>query len=363
MQALIRETLHRITPPDEAAMEMARAHQETLAKPPHSLGTLEDISVQIAGLTGKVFNRAERRRVIVFASDNGVVEEGVASAPQSVTLAQTINISRGLTGVGVIAKHYHTELDVIDLGVNADFEYPGVLNEKIAFGTKNFAREPAMTRAQAERAMAIGISAVDRAARDGIQILGAGEMGIGNTSTSSAVLSALLNLPAEETVSRGGGVNDAGFLHKKEIIDSAIARMKPDPNDPVDVLSKVGGFDLCGMTGAFLAAAANRIPIVIDGFISVVAALCAVRIAPECKCAMIPSHASMERGYAHAIRALDLVPALNLHMRLGEGSGCPIMFEIVSAALDVMENMATFEQAAIDDGYLNEIRSNERYQE
>ena len=204
---------------------MARAHQETLAKPPHSLGTLEDISVQIAGLTGKVFNRADRRRVIVFASDNGVVEEGVASAPQSVTLAQTINISRGLTGVGVIAKHYHTELDVIDLGVNADFEYPGVLNEKIAFGTKNFAREPAMTRAQAERAMAIGISAVDRAARDGIQILGAGEMGIGNTSTSSAVLSALLNLPAEETVSRGGGVNDAGFLHKKEIIDSAIGRI------------------------------------------------------------------------------------------------------------------------------------------
>ena len=363
MKPLIRETVFRITPPDAAAMEMARARQESLAKPPHSLGTLEDLSVQIAGLTGKIINHADKRRVIVFASDNGVVEEGVSSAPQSVTLAQTINISRGLTGLGVIAKHYHANVEVIDVGVNAHFECPTVRNEKIAFGTKNFAKEPAMTRDQAERAIEIGIRAVERAARDGIQILGTGEMGIGNTSTSSAVLSALLNLPAEETVSRGGGVNDRSFQHKKEIVDAAIARMQPDPNDPIDVLSKVGGFDLCGMTGAFLAAAANRIPIVIDGFISVVAALCAYRMAPNCVNAMIPSHASVERGYMAAVRAMHLDPPLNLHMRLGEGSGCPIMFEIVSTALDVMENMATFETAAIDDAYLNEIRSNERFQE
>ena len=363
MKPLIQETLHRITPPDAAAMEMARAHQESLAKPPHSLGTLEDISVQIAGITGKIFNRAERRRILVFASDNGVVEEGVSSAPQSVTLAQTINISRGLTGVGVLARHYHAQVEVIDVGVNAHLECPTVRNEKIAFGTKNFAHEPAMTREQAERGLEIGIRAVERAARDGIEILGTGEMGIGNTSTSSAVLSALLNLPAEETVSRGGGVNDESLLRKKQIVDAAIARMKPDPNDPIDVLTKVGGFDLCGLTGAFLAAAAGRIPIVIDGFISVVAALCAYRLSPNSISAMIPSHASEERGYMHAIRALGLpAPALNLHMRLGEGSGCPIMFEIVSAALDVMQNMATFETAAIDDGYLNEIRSNERFQ-
>lgn len=362
MQAWIRETIHRITPPDEAAMEMARARQETLAKPPRSLGRLETIAIQIAGLTGKAQNRADKRRVLVFASDNGVVEEGVASAPQSVTLAQTINISRGLTGVGVLARHFHAQVDVIDLGVNADFECPGVRNEKIAYGTKNFAREPAMTRAQAERAIKIGIQAVDRAAEDGVEILGVGEMGIGNTSTSSAVLSALTGLPAEKTVSRGGGVNDAGFLRKREIIDAAIARMRPDPSDPIDVLTKVGGFDLCAMTGAFLAAAANRIPVVIDGFISAVAALCAARMAPECVCAMLPSHASMESGYAIAMRELQMEPILNLQMRLGEGSGCPILFEIVSAALDVMENMATFEEAAIDDGYLNEIRENERFQ-
>lgn len=362
MKNLIYETVQRITPPDSTVMDAARARQLSLAKPPRSLGQLEEISIRIAGITGRVFSRADHRRVIVFASDNGVVEEGVTSSPQSVTLAQTINIARGLTGVGVIARHYHAETDVIDLGVNADFSHPDVRNEKIAYGTKNFAKEPAMTREQAERAICIGIEAVQRAKRDGVEILGIGEMGIGNTSTSSAVLSALLGVSAEETVSRGGGVNDMGFLRKKQVIDQAISLHRPDPSDPIDVLSKVGGFDLCGMTGAFLCAAAERIPVVVDGFISAVAALCAARIQPLCAAYMIPSHASMERGYGMAMNALKLKPILTLDMRLGEGSGCPIAFEIVSTALDVIENMATFEEAAIDDGYLSEIRSNEKYQ-
>lgn len=362
MQNLLKETLASIAALDEAAMEAARARQLSLAKPPKSLGRLEDISVQIAGVTGKLHNRADRRRVLVFASDNGVVDEGVASAPQSVTLAQTINIARGLTGVGVLARHYRSEVDVIDLGVNADFSFPGVRCEKIAMGTKNFAVEPAMTREQALTAIASGIRAARRAKDDGVEILGVGEMGIGNTSTSSAVLCALTELTAEETVSRGGGVNDAGFARKKAVIDGALAAWKPDPADPVDALSKVGGFDLCGMTGAFLGAAAARVPVVIDGFISAVAALCAARLNPLCAAYMIPSHASMERGYAVAMDALGLKPMLALDMRLGEGSGCPIAFEIVSAALDVLENMATFAEAAIDDGYLAEIRANERFQ-
>lgn len=362
MKQLIYETLQKISPPDPSAMDAARARQSSLAKPPRSLGQLEELSIRLSGITGNIYSRADKRRVIVFASDNGIVEEGVASAPQSVTLAQTINIARGLTGVGVIARHYHTQTDVIDLGVNADFSHPGVRNEKIAYGTKNFAKEPAMTREQAERAICIGIEAVRRAKQDGIQIIGIGEMGIGNTSTSSAVLCALLGVPAEETVSRGGGVNDTGFLRKKEVIDRAIALHEPDPSDPIDVLAKVGGFDLCGMTGAFLCAAAERIPVVVDGFISAVAALCAARIQPLCAAYMIPSHASMERGYGMAMRALGLKPMLTLDMRLGEGSGCPIAFEIVSTALDIIENMATFEEAAIDDGYLSEIRSNEKYQ-
>lgn len=362
MERSIFDIIQKITRPNTEMIAAAQARQASLAKPPHSLGKLEDIAVRIAGITGNLYNRADKRRVIVFASDNGIVEEGVASAPQSVTLAQTINIARGLTGVGVIARHYHTETDVIDMGVNADFSHPGVRNEKIAYGTKNFAKEPAMTRAQAVRAMETGIEAARRAKADGMEIIGIGEMGIGNTSTSSAVLSVLLNVPAEETVSRGGGVNDTGFLRKKEVINSAIAAWKPDPKDPIDVLAKVGGFDLCGMTGAFLGAAAEHLPVVIDGFISAVAALCAARLCPDCVEYMIPSHASMERGYAMAMRALGLAPILQLDMRLGEGSGCPIAFEIVSTALDVMENMATFAEAAIDDGYLNEIRSNKKFQ-
>ena len=362
METLIQKILQGISAPDETVMEAARARQLSLAKPPHSLGQLEDISVRIAGMTGSLVNHADRRRVLVFASDNGIVEEGVASAPQSVTLAQTINIARGLTGVGVIARHYHAETDVIDLGVNADFSHPGVRCEKLAHGTKNFAKEPAMTRQQAESAIAFGIEAAQRAKADGMEIIGIGEMGIGNTSTSSAVLSALLSLPAEETVSRGGGVNDAGFQRKKEVIDGAIRAWRPDPQDPIDVLSKVGGFDLCGMTGAFLGAAAEHLPVVIDGFISAVAALCAFRLNPLCVHYMISSHASMERGYSLAMRALGLNPILQLDMRLGEGSGCPIAFEIVSTALDVLENMATFAEAAIDDGYLQEIRDNAKFQ-
>ena len=361
MQNLFDEILASIAAPDEAAMEAARARQLSLAKPPRSLGRLEEISVQIAGITGRLYNRADRRRVLVFASDNGIVEEGVASAPQSVTLAQTINIARGLTGVGVLARHYHSEIDVIDLGVNADFSFPGVRNEKIAFGTKNFAVEPAMTREQALAAIGSGIRAVQRAKDEGVEILGVGEMGIGNTSTSSAVLCALTGLPAEAAVSRGGGVNDAGFARKKAVIDGALAAWKPDPADPIDVLAKVGGFDLCGMTGAFLGAAAMRI----GGDRQLHqrrAALCAARLNPLCVHFMIPSHASMERGYAVAMDALGLKPMLALDMRLGEGSGCPIAFEIVSAALDVLERMATFSEASIDDGYLDEIRANERFQ-
>lgn len=362
MEQKLMSCIQSISTPDVAAMQAAQARQADLAKPPHSLGKLEDISVRIAGITGKVMNRADRRRVIVFAADNGIVEEGVASAPQSVTLAQTMNIARGLTGVGVIARHYHTDVDVIDIGVNADFRFPGVRCEKIAMGTRNFSKEPAMSREQAVRAIQIGFDAAMRAKEDGMEIIGIGEMGIGNTSTSSAVLSALLDVPAETTVSRGGGVNDIGFQRKKHVIDDAIAAWKPDPSDPIDVLSKVGGFDLCGMTGAFLGAAAAKLPVVIDGFISAVAALCADRMNPLCKEYMIPSHASMERGYSLAMEALGFEPMLQLGMRLGEGSGCPIAFEIVSTALDVLQNMATFSEAAIDDGYLEEIRGNQRFQ-
>ncbi|MBQ6326280.1 MAG: nicotinate-nucleotide--dimethylbenzimidazole phosphoribosyltransferase, partial [Clostridia bacterium] len=244
MEQFLQETLNNIRKPDLDAMAQALARQESLAKPPHSLGKLEDISVKLAGMTGRLYNPVDRRRVLIFASDNGIVEEGVASCPQSVTLSQTVNFTRGLTGVAVLARHFRTELDVMDVGINADFHQTGVRDVKIAHGTRNFAKEHAMSREQAARALQIGIEAAHRAADDGIQIIGIGEMGIGNTSTSSAVLSTLLGLPAKQTVSRGAGINDAAYARKIALIDAAIARWQPDPADPVDVLMKVGGFDL-----------------------------------------------------------------------------------------------------------------------
>lgn len=344
------------------AMARAEARQGALAKPPKSLGVLEEISIRWAGMTNGKISGAKKRRVLIFAADNGVVAEGVTSAPQSVTLAQTINFARGLTGVAVLAKHYHTELDIIDVGINASFAYPGVRDCKIAMGTKNIAHEPAMTRQQALRAIEIGRAAAHRASQEGMDVIGVGEMGIGNTTTSSAILSCLLHLPAAETVGRGGGVNDAGFARKKQIIDAAIARMQPDPNDIVDVLSKLGGFDIAAMCGAFLGAAEKRLPVVIDGYISAVAALCAYRINTRCADYCFASHVSAERGYALAIREMRLKPMLLLEMRLGEGSGCPIAFEIIDSALTVLRDMATFEEARIDDEYLSEIRAERRFQ-
>jgi len=361
MEQFLQETLNQIREPDREAMAQALARQESLAKPPHSLGKLEDISVKLAGMTGRLYNPVDRRRVLIFASDNGIVEEGVASCPQSVTLSQTINFTRGLTGVAVLARHFHTELDVMDVGINADFHQTGVRDVKIAHGTRNFAKEHAMSREQADRALQIGIEAARRAADEGVQIIGVGEMGIGNTSTSSAVLSTLLGLPARQTVSRGAGINDDAYARKIALIDEAIARWQPDPADPVDVLMKVGGFDLAAMCGAFLGAAAARMPAVIDGFISAVAALCAYKLNPLAAAYTIPSHASAEKGYRLAMEAIGLEPMLLMNMRLGEGSGCPIAFELVAASQSVIRNMATFEEAAIDDGYLEEIRGNKTF--
>ena len=361
MEQSLEQILNAIPQPNRAAMGAALSRQESLAKPPHSLGKLEDLSVKLAGMTGQLYNPVDRRRVLIFASDNGIVEEGVASCPQSVTLSQTINFTRGLTGVAVLARHFHAELDVTDVGINADFTQPGVRDMKIAHGTRNFAREHAMTRRQALRAVQIGIDAARRAKDEGVQIVGIGEMGIGNTSTSSAVLSALLGLPAAQTVSRGAGINDEAYAKKVRVIDEAVARWKPDPDDPVDALAKVGGFDLAAMCGAFIGAASCRMPAVIDGFISAVAALCAFRLNPLCAAYMIPSHASAERGYRLAMDAMGLEPMLLMNMRLGEGSGCPIAFELVAASQSVIRDMATFPEAAIDDGYLSEIRGNKTY--
>ncbi|MGM9659965.1 MAG: nicotinate-nucleotide--dimethylbenzimidazole phosphoribosyltransferase [Faecousia sp.] len=358
MEKKLRNLLQTVTPLDEAAMEEARKRQAQLAKPPGSLGRLEELSIQLAGITGKVHNAVAKKHLLVFAADNGVVAEGVASSPQSVTLMQTINLTRAKTGASVLAKHFGSGITVCDVGVNADIRDPAVLNRKIAYGTRNMAREPAMTREQAVQAILTGIELACSTEAD---VFGIGEMGIGNTSTSSAVLSVLLGADVEAVTGRGGGVTDEGFRKKKAAIRRAIEINQPNPDDVVDVLSKVGGFDIAAMCGGFIGSAMTHRPVVIDGFISVVAALCAVRLCPNVRGYLVPSHASYEIGYRLAMEALDLQPIFLLGMRLGEGSGCPLAFQVLEAACAIINDMATFDQAGIDDGYLDEIREGDKF--
>ena len=339
-------------------MAQARERQAQLAKPPGSLGRLEDLSVQLAGITGSVHNKIEKKHLLVFAADNGVVAEGVSSAPQSVTLMQTINLTRAKTGASTLCKHFGCGITVCDVGVNADIKEPKVLNRKIAYGTQNIVYGPAMSREQAIQAIMTGIELAQNTDAD---VIGIGEMGIGNTTTSSAVLSVLLDADVDAVTGRGGGITDASFLKKKQVIKDAIAINNPNKNDVVDVLAKVGGFDIAAMCGAFLGCAATRRPVVIDGFISAVAALCAYKICPNSVQYFVPSHASYEIGYKLAMDAMHLQPLFLLGMRLGEGSGCPLAFEILDAACAVINDMATFDQAGIDDGYLDEIREGDKF--
>lgn len=354
----LESLLESIEPLSKSAMEAAKTRQDALAKPPESLGRLEKLSIQLAGITGTIHNTMDKTHLLVFAADNGVVEEGVSSAPQSVTLMQTINLTRAKTGASVLAKHFGAGITVCDVGVNAQITEPKVLNRKIAFGTRNIAKGPAMTREQAEKAILIG---AELAMQTEANAMGVGEMGIGNTTTSSAVLSVLLEADVETVTGRGGGITDGAFLKKKQVITQAIALNRPDPKDPVDVLCKVGGFDLAAMCGAFLGGAASHRPMVIDGFISVVAALCAVRLCPTVRDYLVPSHASYEIGYKLAMEELGLQPIFLLNMRLGEGSGCPLAFQVLSAACAILNDMATFDQAGIDDGYLEEIREGDKF--
>ena len=341
---------------DIEAVNKARARLDNLVKPPGSLGKLEDIAATLSGISGDMYYDPNKRCVIIMSSDNGVVEEGVAAAPQAVTHMQTINFIRGLTGVAAIAGRFNTDLIVVDVGINADVNHRLIRDRKIRKGTWNIAQREAMTRAEAEQAIMVGIETAVDAVRDGYALLGAGEMGIGNTTTAAAVLCALTGCPPEQVTGKGAGLKEEAYKHKIEVIGTAIRNNKPDPKDPIDVLAKVGGFDIAAMAGVFIGAAYMRKPVVIDGFISIVAALAASRLNPKVIQYMFASHKSFEHGYNHAADALGIEPCLHLNMRLGEGSGCPIMFSVIDAACAVMREMATFEEANIGEEYLNEVK-------
>ena len=358
MQKELDAFVRAVAPLDRGAMTAAEEYQARLAKPPGSLGRLEELSIQLAGITGQVHNELTQKQLLVFAADNGVVAEGVSSAPQSVTKQQTINLMRGKTGAAVLAKHFGCGLTVCDVGVNADIYESAVLNRKIAYGTQNICTGPAMTREQTLQAILTGAEIARTVDAD---VIGVGEMGIGNTTTSSAVLAVLLGADVEAVTGRGGGITEESFRKKKAVIRTAIEVNRPDRDDVVGVLSKVGGFDLAAMCGAFLGAAAARRPTVIDGLISAAAALCAVRLCPNVRGYLVPSHASFEIGYRLAMEAMDLRPLFDLGMRLGEGSGCPLAFQVLDAACAVINDMATFDEAGINDDYLDEIRRGDQF--
>ena len=357
----LKKLLAGMDPADAAVMDAAKKRQAELAKPPGSLGALEDYAVRLAGITGKVCPEIEKCRVIVLAADNGVVCEGVSCTPQSVTAQQCVNMTRHKTGMSALAAYFGDEIVVADVGVAANLPAP-VLNRKIRWGTANLLQEPAMTREQALQALETGLELARQAAREGVCCVGVGEMGIGNTTTSSLVLSCLTGLSPDELTGRGGGLTDEGFRRKKEVIRRALELHRPDGSDVLDVLSKVGGLDLAAMCGVFLGCAEQRIPAVVDGFISITAALCAVRLCPQARDFLFLSHASFEIGYCRAAQELGLEPCLNLSMRLGEGSGCPLMFRILQAACAAHGKMATFSEASINDNYLIPIREGNAYE-
>lgn len=346
-----KEILAKIKPANEDSKKEAMRRMDCLIKPLGSLGKLEDIAIQLAGITGEVHNHVDKKCTIVMAADNGICEEGVASTPKEITLIQSINMTRGISGMGALSGSAGADIRVVDIGIDADYIYDKIYQRRIRKGTSNFAKGPAMSREEAEKGIEIGIGMVEDAVKDGYQLLGTGEMGIGNTSSTSAVVMALTGLPAELAVGRGGGLSDEALENKKRVITKALELNQPDPNDPVDIIAKVGGFDIAGLVGCFIGAAYYRVPIVVDGVISAVSALLAYRMNPAVRDFIIPSHISKEPSYQIIARELDIHPMLDMDMRLGEGTGCTLAFGIIKAACDMMNNMATFDDIKFDPDY------------
>lgn len=345
MMQLLQSTIHNIQGVQKEMMEQAKMRIDTLCKPPGSLGKLESIAVQLAGITEQLVPSLEQKVMIVCAADHGVCEEGVTSNPQDVTLLQTLNFPKGGTGVCAIARITNTKVVTVDVGVKGDIPPDaGVIMQKIKYGTANMARGSAMSREEAIQSIEVGIHVAMEEIAQGATVLGTGEMGIGNTTPSAAILAVLTGCDPIDVTGFGAGVGQGGIVHKVAVIKKAIAINQPNPKDIIDVLAKVGGLEIGAMAGVILAAAAHRKPVVIDGFISTIAALIAYKLEPKVKDYMIPSHASEEPGAKMAAELLGIEPMLHMNMRLGEGSGAALAFPILDAACSMMKNMATLEE-------------------
>ena len=347
----VKEVIAEIEDLDYNLMEMAQKRLDNLTKPQGSLGKLEELAKQIVGITGKENPTLENKVIFTLAGDHGVVEEGVSAFPKEVTPQMVYNFLNGGAGINVLANHIGARVVIVDMGVAVELQ---IQNEKlkikkVGLGTKNMAKRPAMTRDEAMRSIEVGMELVKEELPKGIDIIGTGDMGIGNTTSSSAIAAVFTGRPVENVVGRGTGIGDDALGNKIEVIKRALELNKPNPKDAIDVLSKIGGFEIGGLSGIIMAAASMRIPVVIDGFISGAAALIAYHLEPKIKDYLIAAHCSVEKGHKLILDHLGITPLLNLNLRLGEGTGAALGISLVEAGIKIMTQMATFKSAGVSE--------------
>ena len=348
---LLQETLNRIQPVDVELLESAQAKLDNKTKPLGSLGRLEEFARRVAAITGSLAPDTAKKVIFTFAGDHGVVEEGVSAFPKEVTPQMVFNFLRGGAGVNVLARHSGAEVRVVDVGVDFDFEpTAGLIINKVSKGTRNFAKGPAMTRAEAIAALEVGIALADRAKAEGVAMLGTGDMGIGNTTPSSAIIAAISGKSVKEVTHRGTGINDTALSNKVRVIEAGLSVNKPDPRDPLDVLAKVGGLEIAGIAGLVLGAAANRLPVVVDGFISTAGALIASELNPHVRDYIFAAHESVEIGHRFMLEHIGADPILDLRLRLGEGTGAALAMGLIEAGVKILKEMATFDEAGVAEG-------------
>jgi nicotinate-nucleotide--dimethylbenzimidazole phosphoribosyltransferase len=344
----VAEIVARIAPLDDEAQAEARKRQDQLTKPPGSLGRLERLTVQIAGITGQRRPRLPRKLVIVVVADHGVTVEGVSAYPSEVTAQMVHNFASGGAAINVLARRADARVVVVDVGIAAMLpaDLP-IVHRKVAPGTANMTLGPAMTRAQAIEAIQVGLDTVEAEYARGLDVVCLGEMGIGNTTAASAIVAALTTSNVADVTGRGTGIDDAAWHHKVKVIECALRVNRPDREDPLDVLAKVGGLEIAALVGVILGSAARRLPVVLDGFITTAAALVAAGLCPRSRSYLVAAHRSVEPGHAGALEHLELEPLLALDMRLGEGTGAALSLAIIDAALALLGDMATFDEAGV----------------
>ena len=344
----MKETLQKISPVNSVFFEKAQKRLDNLTKPQGSLGRLEEFAGRLVAITENDMPELDKKVVFTFAGDHGVADEGVSLFPKEVTPQMVLNFLRGGAGINVLARHAGAEVVVVDMGVDFDFgDVSGLVSRKVLRGTKNMRKGPAMTREEAEKCISIGIGLAAEYAKKGYFLFGTGDMGIANTTPSAAIAAILTGRSVSEVTGKGTGIGDAVLKNKIKVIGDALALNKPDPNDPVDVLAKVGGTEIGGIAGLIIGAAAHRIPVVIDGFISTAGALIAYCIEPKTKDYMFAAHKSVEIGHTAMLEKIGLRPILDLDLRLGEGTGAALAMLMIEGGLKIYREMATFGDAGV----------------